>query len=130
MSKLIDDLREIRIFNPWDMASDGMPIITYVPNDNSRGGFSSHWAVYFKNRKLKASAWYEHGGKHFTPYGSQDRDKVFQEALTFVKKLRPNIVMVKAPFRLTWIAQQDLEAIMLKLKQHKEGFNAVMLGGN
>ena len=124
---LQERLREIGIFNPHNMTSRGSPSIIFHAADHSRGGSGSACFRVHINGVVIPGQWYDYGSKRFLIHASykgsikEERESVFQEALTFVKERFPGVVMVKAPFfRLAWITKQDYDAVMKRLKEHED----------
>jgi hypothetical protein len=68
MSKLTESFKQLRIFNEWDFAGHGNVYITFIPQDNGRGGHGSKYQVIRPGFKTDSNGpWYEYGHKTFTP---------------------------------------------------------------
>jgi hypothetical protein len=132
---LIEDLKLINIHNPHNLSREGMPIIEYIGADNGRGGHGSHWRLIIKGKAFDNLPWYQHGNLWFTKFGYENDNKAaLAAALKKCKKLFPNIEMVKAPWRSTYVNKEDLDRAKAELKELKkkdrqrEGYIKVIRG--
>jgi hypothetical protein len=110
MSKKQDFLRSKKIYNDFEIIKNGHPSILCCPGD-TRGLTSSRWVVSVKGQSFKDRAWYEHGSVWKT-YGSKEGKKArFDEAIALVKRLFPDVELVKSPFG-GFVPKDDLDDAM------------------
>ena len=105
MSKLTDKLGRIGIHNPHNLVKSEHPFVSV----QSDVGMCSCTMLRIKNRKFKDSAWYEHGGKSFHYRSVKERSESIKNALDNCKQLFPKLKMVKGPWRMTWVPENDLK---------------------
>lgn len=77
MSKLIDQLRKVQVYNPHNFYGN-QPFISLRVNHGSGDVLPSAWRVNKAGEKL-SDAWYDYGAKSFS-YGSREDKKDQLEA--------------------------------------------------
>lgn len=116
MSKFTEQLRAIRIFNPYNLVADGHPWIWYRPRGEGRDITIPAVMLSIKGKKFKTH-WTNHGSLNFTAINIKVRKKALEEALAKCKELFPDLEMVKGPWRMTWVPKVDLDAAKERIKQ-------------
>jgi len=115
MSKLTERLRKIRIFNLCGLVEEGHPAIYYRSQVLGRGYIAAAWVLFVKGEKFKNVPWCNNGRLVFLVC-RHGRQKGLELAFAKCKELFPEIKMVKAPFRMSYIPEEDLKEVMAKLK--------------
>lgn len=70
MSKFIERLRDVHMFNAYDFARDsGRVFICYTPQDTGRSGHGASWGVHRIGYQTDPNGpWYHYGDKHFAVF--------------------------------------------------------------
>ena len=115
---LAEDLRLIKIYNPHNLTSSGMPVIWYRAYE-SRMMISAGWVLTVKDKPFKDVHWQDYGALVFHLY-SVNKQEALDQAMAKCKELFPEVEMVKAPWRSTWVTKKDLDAAKAALKEFKK----------
>ena len=104
MSKIADKLRSKKVYNTWDIASNGNPMIGLHTEGVSAVTLS------IKGRRFKNATWDQHGSLWFLYLGLEERKEAYQKALDWIAKHFPDAKMVKSPFdRYGYVPEEDLK---------------------
>ena len=114
-----NDLRKIGIYNPYELVAFGQPVIDYHRRASGRSVMPSHYSLSIKGKSFKNQPWHHRGALWFTFTGQERKPKELQKAFAKVKELFPEVEMVKAPWRETWVPKTDLDAAKAKLKEYE-----------
>lgn len=121
MSKTTEALRKVKIYNDYEITSDGNPMI-WLKSSGTRDVTPKAVVISIKGRVFKGVPWYQSGDRWFTYIGGKEnRDKAYQQAFDWMKENFPKIEMIKAPFdRFRYVSKEDLEKALKKINKNKE----------
>jgi len=106
MSKLTDALSSVGIYNAWRLVGAGHFVVTV------------HRHEWHGNR---VEAWTRIGSEYRSCgtwgfSGTAKKKQAIESALRRINSIRPDIVMVKGPWRETWVTEADMDAALLKVR--------------
>ena len=117
-----NQLREYKVFNPYNLASvtKSKLYIDYSPQDIGQGGRSSHWSVVGIDFHTDPDAhWQDNGNKSFLVWGRTDKDSKLQEAMDWVKEIHGITEWERDPF-----GGYQIKGTLKKLLEVKDADNS------
>lgn len=123
MSKLVEQLRSVRIFNAHEFAGKGNVFISYSPAITGRGSRSAHYVVSRPGYVTDPNAhWQDYGHKTFTCWRGVDRPAAFEEAKTWAGARYKITEWARTPFG-SWMSASFVKqrlAELLEIVKTKE----------
>lgn len=128
MSKLTEQLRQVRVVNAWGFAAHGVPYIGYQASTSGRGSRSARWIVVRPGFQTDRDAHFlDHGNKVFS-CGLASREKQLEAAKEWAGARYKITEWAKTPFG-SWMDAGFVERRMKELKAQIATAELAKIGG-